>query len=273
MKKNYTKLALFLMFDILLLKINAQTTPPENIDVNPILINQNYIKTDIIDFEAFTSNTMITNQYQNQGVIFSGHDGSGNPSTYEYAIGYGKILHSETWYNQIRLNFVDKTNPAINQYAQKIEFDNPNTSETDFISVKLYDNNNNLIRQFMSKSPEHVVINFATPSAAYMVLDDSANTAYIVDNFKFELGNLTNQNEIESINQKISVFPNPAKDILNINGLIGNPSFSIFNLDGKMILNHQIKENKIDISSIQNGIYLLRIETIEGVVSKPFVKQ
>jgi endoglucanase len=60
----------------------------------------------------------------------------------------------------------------------------------------------------------------------------------------------------------ISIFPNPAQDFLNIEGLSSEESFSvsIYNLQGQKIINTTFNTNRsINISEISKGIYVLKI--------------
>jgi hypothetical protein len=81
----------------------------------------------------------------------------------------------------------------------------------------------------------------------------------------------TGINQIGDID--ILLYPNPVKNILSICGLSGKPTLSIFDSSGKMIFCKQLINSEIDISSFQSGIYMVKIETIKGIVMKKFVKQ
>ena len=73
--------------------------------------------------------------------------------------------------------------------------------------------------------------------------------------------------------------PNPATITLNISGLssIINYQFSIVNKEGKQQSSYKISSstnNKINISSLHNGIYFIKIKDGNGVVSSlKFVKE
>ncbi|NPA35967.1 MAG: T9SS type A sorting domain-containing protein [Chlorobi bacterium] len=63
---------------------------------------------------------------------------------------------------------------------------------------------------------------------------------------------------------KIKVYPNPASDYLTIstNGEINNAQIEIYSINGKLIKKDKFSssDNYIDISSLPEGIYLLRIK-------------
>jgi len=77
--------------------------------------------------------------------------------------------------------------------------------------------------------------------------------------------------EIESAG--IKIYPNPVKDELRIesNGLTIK-KMEILDITGKTIVN--LKSGKvINVSALPSGIYLVKIETDNGVVTRKFVKQ
>ena len=55
--------------------------------------------------------------------------------------------------------------------------------------------------------------------------------------------------------QGFSVYPNPAKSVITVNGNNGN-EINIFDLAGKLVLKSNV--SKIDISTIQSGIYVVK---------------
>lgn len=121
-------------------------------------------------------------------------------------------------------------------------------SNTDFYSygkVEIYDLMNNYINQFSTD---------ITPGK-------------IVFDVRFNSG-------IEESQNGLVIYPNPAYDVLNING-IGEGNYSIFNILGEVIYSHVINQDKttIDISSLQSGKYFVQVEN-KGELTKmsSFVK-
>ena len=64
---------------------------------------------------------------------------------------------------------------------------------------------------------------------------------------------------------KLSIYPNPVKDVLTIEG--DYTSIDIFDVFGKLVLASEYTEN-INISSLADGIYMLNITTEKGIQSK-----
>ncbi len=75
----------------------------------------------------------------------------------------------------------------------------------------------------------------------------------------------------EEINQAISIFPNPAKEQLNINGIFD--SYTVMDLSGKKVDFRAIDQSSIDISNLDQGIYLIRFNVNGTHQVKKFIKQ
>ena len=79
--------------------------------------------------------------------------------------------------------------------------------------------------------------------------------------------------EQEEIQPQLFVFPNPARNVLNIRWEnLKEENIIIYSIDGKLIeqrkVDTQQSELKIDISKLKNGVYIIQ----KGGVSKKFVK-
>lgn len=67
------------------------------------------------------------------------------------------------------------------------------------------------------------------------------------------------------------IYPNPAKDILNIKTNDKILKVEIFNTSGQLI--KTTKESKIDISTFPSGIYILNVMTEYKVITEKFIKK
>ncbi|MBK0383608.1 T9SS type A sorting domain-containing protein [Pedobacter sp. SD-b] len=117
----------------------------------------------------------------------------------------------------------------------------------------------------------------------YSVNDENVNTGFtyyrlkMIDNdgqFKYS--------EIQSINNKninISVYPNPANDLLKVQFplIAKNGEIKVFNMNGSLIskvnLLKQSNFTEIDVSKLAYGIYTLSIEIDGQKLEKKFNKQ
>lgn len=67
-----------------------------------------------------------------------------------------------------------------------------------------------------------------------------------------------------------TVYPNPAKSSVYVNGF-GIQEIRLYNLNGKLIL--KTIEPRVDISSLTNGMYILKIISEAGECSKSILKE
>jgi hypothetical protein len=110
---------------------------------------------------------------------------------------------------------------------------------------------------------------------AYVRIKESNNNS---GSFTFHYGEtLTSAiNEIETVNFKI--YPNPAKDLINISGITEFDNVQIWDLFGRMVetlraTSLQDGVQTIDISTLPKGIYLVKIYTDKGSVVNKIVKK
>lgn len=78
-------------------------------------------------------------------------------------------------------------------------------------------------------------------------------------------------------NAKLSISPNPVKDILYLQNLQKNAKnlwIEIYDTQGKLIINQFIKENKLDVSQLEKGIYFIKIKNnTEVILSQKIIKK
>lgn len=108
-----------------------------------------------------------------------------------------------------------------------------------------------------------------------------SNTADIFFDYNFPIttntattnfANLTTQNA-EKV--KVSVYPNPAKNVVNIKSENQINSVTVFDIQGRQVQTKIVgaTETILDISNLQQGNYLLKISTDKGVVSEKIIKE
>jgi hypothetical protein len=75
-------------------------------------------------------------------------------------------------------------------------------------------------------------------------------------------------------NSNVNIYPNPAEKVLHITGLSGaNISVRVISELGITVLQGKLQNNCLNIQSLQPGIYLLRVESSEGITVKRFIKE
>ncbi len=110
--------------------------------------------------------------------------------------------------------------------------------------------------------------------AALQVPDESLE-AYKGANVWKEFGSINGTlgiDDIETLKDAISVYPAPAQNTLNI-GLkasIGLQNASLLNLQGKVV--KTTMGSTINISDLKSGMYILKLSTSQGVITKKVIK-
>jgi hypothetical protein len=99
---------------------------------------------------------------------------------------------------------------------------------------------------------------------------------FINDIFDIRSNNLTNvitENYYCNTNADVSVTPNLAFNLLLVTGLNEIAKISIFDLNGNLLYGKVSDNCQLDISNYQSGLYIVKIETANRIVTKKFIKQ
>ncbi len=80
-----------------------------------------------------------------------------------------------------------------------------------------------------------------------------------------------NDNEINTV----SVYPNPTDGKLTLTNLVGNTAFKVVSVSGQVVLSGEVSNaaNMIDLSSFENGIYVLQLTQEQGIQTIRIVKK
>lgn len=71
------------------------------------------------------------------------------------------------------------------------------------------------------------------------------------------------------------IYPNPTKDELNISSIdsLQDAIYTIFDINGRRVMNAKLNQNTIDVSALNTGNYILRIVSGNSIKSQKFIKQ
>ena len=79
---------------------------------------------------------------------------------------------------------------------------------------------------------------------------------------------------VENEKDMVSIYPNPAKDFITLVETFPETSqISLINIDGQFVGIRFQKNNQIYIGDLPNGIYLMKIESSEGVFYEKIIKE
>ena len=103
---------------------------------------------------------------------------------------------------------------------------------------------------------------------------DFPSLALTFDSLAFTIeGTLTPLSVDDFALETISIFPNPAKNTLNLEMLtsIGDFETEVFSVLGQSVARNS-NSSQLDISNLNSGMYLLKITTENGTITKRFTK-
>ena len=71
------------------------------------------------------------------------------------------------------------------------------------------------------------------------------------------------------------LFPNPAQSELNVlfKDQIGNIGFEIYNTQGQLVNEGLIQNNKIEITNLSQGMYIVKLHHNKSIITSKFIKQ
>ncbi len=73
--------------------------------------------------------------------------------------------------------------------------------------------------------------------------------------------------------QGVQVYPNPATDFLNITKVSDKATYTIYNMAGQAVSKGKVTDNKVAVSKLQQGVYIIAVD-YDGEVSKlKFIKK
>ncbi len=112
-------------------------------------------------------------------------------------------------------------------------------------------------------------------TVTYIKKGDTTDNSYFTDSSEFRIfiDDLSAETPKTSISNEITIFPNPAKDFVNIQSAIGIQSLTVFNQMGQKVREESVNCQKLDISNLSNGIYFLQMKTSERIVTKKLIKR
>ena len=104
---------------------------------------------------------------------------------------------------------------------------------------------------------------------AFSIYNNNQDSAFFI---KLKGNSVLSNNDFSNSSNLFSVWPNPAKELLNINLFENNSLFNvkIHNVIGKLLI--QGSNKIIDISDLPTGLYIINIQTEKGKFSRKFIK-
>ena len=91
--------------------------------------------------------------------------------------------------------------------------------------------------------------------------------------FYLDLSDYLNTSNIADTKNKVSIYPNPVNDVLNISGLNAEAKITITNILGQKVKSEEIKNSKINVQNLEKGTYILSIVENGVTTNHKFIKK
>ena len=83
--------------------------------------------------------------------------------------------------------------------------------------------------------------------------------------------NLSTDNN--SLKYEVDFYPNPVKNYLNFKTELTITKVQIYDISGRILNSKSINENRVDLSDLKTGSYLLKLYTEKGIVNTKIIKE
>jgi uncharacterized repeat protein (TIGR01451 family) len=84
------------------------------------------------------------------------------------------------------------------------------------------------------------------------------------------LTSITNYESIEAVSL---IYPNPVKDMLQFRTIDKIVRVEIYDLAGRIISSNSVTENKVNLSKLKSGNYILKVYTEKGILNSKIIKE
>jgi beta-glucanase (GH16 family) len=119
---------------------------------------------------------------------------------------------------------------------------------------------------------QFILLNVAMGGIAGAVDPSFTESPMIIDYVRVYQNSTANVSALESLENSLQIYPNPATDLIFIEAEKTPTSIALFDLFGKQILKKVNDTNKIDVSNLTSGIYFLEVySSNERVVRKVII--
>lgn len=117
------------------------------------------------------------------------------------------------------------------------------------------------------QNPSHKYLNNGVYTVSLNVSDGTNNNTETKTNY-ISIGQAGTDEA--SWTEQVSIYPNPAKDILHVNSTLRIDAIAIFDMNGyqKVKQERGFTYNSIDLGGLPNGTYILRITTEKGQMQR-----
>jgi Secretion system C-terminal sorting domain len=240
--------------------LNTDETPNDNtFTLNQVVVNS-YDPNDKTCLEGTTISPSMIGKYIHYKIRFE------NTGTYPAQNIVVKDMIDTTKFDISTLQMTDASHGCVTKIS--------NTNKVEFIfeniNLPFDDANNDGYVVFKIKTKPTLVIGNTISNSANIYFD--YNFPIVTNNYTTTIQNTLGLQENDFINN-ISVYPNPVKDILNFKTEHNISKVEVYDIAGRILSSNSVSENKIDLSELKTGNYILKLYTEKGIMNIKIIKE
>lgn len=138
------------------------------------------------------------------------------------------------------------------------------------INLPFDDVNNDGYVSFKIKTKPNLIVGNTFSNLANIYFD--YNFPIVTNNYTTTIQNTLGLQENGFI-INISVYPNPVKNILNFKTEHNISKVEVYDIAGRILSSNSVSENKIDLSELKTGNYILKLYTEKGIMNTKIIKE
>ena len=132
--------------------------------------------------------------------------------------------------------------------------------------------NNGLVYASYDNGGTWIQLDFVNTNNLIYVYAQEDEKIYVLDDAGALYSNIDDTGIDQNNKLRVTIYPNPAKDWINIrvDGNFTIKSIELYSLEGQKIL--QTKACKLNTSYLKKGVYLLKIDTNKGIIIEKIIR-
>jgi len=138
------------------------------------------------------------------------------------------------------------------------------------IQLPFDDANNDGYVSFKIKTKSTLTLGDSFSNKASIYFD--YNAPIITNNYITTVENTLAAAESNKENNTVSIYPNPVKDILNIQSKNEITKAEIFDAAGRILISTSVKGNSINVSELTKGNYMIKLYTKDKIFTQKFIR-
>ncbi|MGC9331033.1 MAG: T9SS type A sorting domain-containing protein [Bacteroidales bacterium] len=115
---------------------------------------------------------------------------------------------------------------------------------------------------------------YACYDAEGNIINDPWPTAFSSGGFDLDaVAVLNNKTSIAQYhNNALHFYPNPVKNYMHVSNIPDNATYTIYDANACVVTQNYISNNKINVSHMDPGLYIIQIQTGDNVLTSKFIK-